>query len=132
MADQEYYAEDTFGGVQATGRVYTGVRECVLQCVLLEGERAVGWCSLLSYGGTGMALPCVLPSCHPPLNGLGVTPPPPATRTPFPPNTLSLTLTLTHTLSHLRSHTQWHRSLPWPVVRVTAGLLCHVDRRQGG
>lgn len=24
MQDQEYYAEDTFGGVHATGRVYTG------------------------------------------------------------------------------------------------------------
>jgi hypothetical protein len=26
MADQEYYAEDSFGGVHATGRVYTGMR----------------------------------------------------------------------------------------------------------
>lgn len=25
MYEQEYYAEDTFGGVHATGRVYTGV-----------------------------------------------------------------------------------------------------------
>lgn len=27
MYDQEYYAEDTFGGMHSTGRVYTGVFE---------------------------------------------------------------------------------------------------------
>lgn len=30
IAEQEYYAEDTFGGVHATGRVYTGVSCCLL------------------------------------------------------------------------------------------------------
>jgi hypothetical protein len=50
MADQEYYAEDTFGGVQATGRVYTGAQMHATfeVCVLRAATGPAVWAAVVS------------------------------------------------------------------------------------